>query len=160
MLETSPTVYCSRTFWTLVSFLQARLQPFPLLHHISAVAKSITNHIKVSFYEQESIPVGSVPSTCRPYPVVSQVPCIWGRNVSTHPSWTYPPARHTHTVGGEYLPLDTPTSRRDLVPEIPPTPRKEMGSEIPTPSPWTDWQTPVKILSSRNYSNYEWMPLV
>ena len=65
----------------------------------------------------------------------------WG---GLYQPWTYPYPGHTH-------PLDIPTPRRELVPGIP-TPGKHTGPEILTPPPpWTDWQTLVKTLPSRNY---------
>ena len=78
----------------------------------------------IHLINQESIPVGCVPPACQPYPVVSHV---WGNGVGG--------------VGG-YPPLDIPTpwtyptSRRDMVSEIPPG--KDTVSKIPPMDRQTD----------------------
>ena len=48
---------------------------------------------------QECIPVGYVPPPCRRYPIVSQVPSIWGKSLGGE----YPPLGHTHPQDGTWL---------------------------------------------------------
>ena len=95
------------------------------------------------FEVQDSISVGCVPPTCRPYLVVTQVPVtrLW---------WVLTLLLRSHVLGGGRLPsLDIPTPwiypplahnippRRGLIPDIP-TSRKDMGPQIPAPTLWTD----------------------
>ena len=73
--------------------------------------------------EQESIPVRCVLSACKPYPVVSQIPCLLGGSIPLDiptpwtypPSWTHPPTLdiRTHPLEGTWHQRYPPYLRKD-----------------------------------------------
>ena len=102
-----------------------------------------------TFHEQECIPVGCVPSAHWPYLVVS---AVW-HACHAHPLPCTPPATHAHPTMHAPSPCMSPTThaRWHADPNAMQTPPASTPHLPRMPPPWTEWQTPVKILPCRNF---------